>query len=91
MVIMQAMAARVPVVATRVGGVDYLVDHGRTGFVVEFGDIRGLAEAMACLLADANLRARMGKAGRTEAEQRFGAAVVARQTREVYDRVLGSF
>jgi len=89
MVIQQAMAARVPVVATRVGGVDYLVDHGRTGFVVEFGDIRGLAEAMARLLADTKLRARMGAAGRDEAERRFRATVVARQTREVYDQILG--
>ena len=88
MVIQQAMAARVPVVATRVGGVDYLVDHGRTGFVVEFGDIKGLAEAMARLLTNAELRARMGAAGRDEAERRFRAAVVARQTREVYDQIL---
>jgi len=88
MVIEQAMAARVPVVATRVGGVDYLVDHGRTGFVVEFGDTRGLAEAMTRLLTDAELRARMGVAGRDEADRRFRATVVARQTREVYDQIL---
>jgi len=89
MVIEQAMAARVPVVATRVGGVDYLVDHGRTGFVVEFGDIEELAEAMARLLVDADLRARMGEAGRIEADHRFRAEVVARQTRKVYDHILG--
>lgn len=89
MVIEQAMAARVPVVATRVGGVDYLVDHGRTGFVVEFGDIEGLAEAMIRLLADSDLRASMGEAGRFEAERRFRADVVARQTRQVYYRILG--
>jgi len=89
MVIEQAMAARVPVVATRVGGVDYLVDHGRTGFVVEFGDIEELAEAMARLLADADLRACMGEAGRIEADHRFRAEVVARQTRKVYDHILG--
>lgn len=88
MVIEQAMAARVPVVATRVGGVDYLVDHGRTGFVVEFGDIKGLAEAMARLLADADLRAQMGEVGRVEADWRFRTTVVARQTREVYDQIL---
>lgn len=87
MVIEQAMAARVPVVATRVGGVDYQVDHGRTGFVVEFGDVKGLADAMARLLADAELRTRMGRAGRIEADRRFRVEVVARQTREVYDRV----
>lgn len=87
MVIEQAMAARVPVVATRVGGVDYLVDHGRTGFVVELDDVKGLAEAMVRLLADADLRARMGEAGRVEADRRFRTEVVARQTRQVYDQV----
>ncbi len=89
MVIAQAMAARVPVVATRVGGVDYLVNDGRTGFVVEFGDIEGLADAMTRLLADANLRTQMGAAGRCEADRRFRADVVARQTRAVYDQILG--
>jgi glycosyltransferase involved in cell wall biosynthesis len=88
MVIEQAMAARVPVVATRVGGVDYLVNHGQTGFVVEFGDINGLAESMVTMLNDAELRAQMGTAGRVEAERRFRAEVVARQTREVYDQML---
>jgi glycosyltransferase involved in cell wall biosynthesis len=90
MVIEQAMAARVPVVATRVGGVDYLVDQGRTGFVVEFGDVEGLAKAMSRVLTDADLRTRMGEAGRVEADRRFRAQVVARQTRQVYDHVLGS-
>ena len=90
MVIEQAMAARVPVVATRVGGVDYLVDHGRTGFVVEFGDVEGLAGAMSRVLTDADLRTQMGEAGRVEADRRFRAEVVARQTRQVYDQVLGS-
>ena len=89
MVIEQAMAARVPVVATGVGGVDYLVDHGSTGLIVDFGDIEGLAESMVCLLGDADLRAKMGEAGRTEADRRFRAEIVARQTREVYDQVLG--
>jgi glycosyltransferase involved in cell wall biosynthesis len=89
MVIEQAMAARVPVVATRVGGVDYLVDHGRTGFVVEFADTKGMSEAIVRLLSDANLRVRMGIAGRFEAEKRFRASEVARQTRQVYDQILG--
>jgi glycosyltransferase involved in cell wall biosynthesis len=88
MVIGQAMAAGVPVVATRVGGVDYLVKDGHTGFVVEFGDIQGLAAAMSRLLGDASLQVRMGRAGQAEAHRRFRAEVVARQTRAVYDHML---
>lgn len=89
MVIEQAMAARVPVVATRVGGVDYLVNHGHTGYVVDFGDIEDLADKMLCLLADADLRTKMGQAARIEADQRFRADIVARKTRNVYNQVLG--
>ncbi|MDY7076290.1 MAG: glycosyltransferase family 4 protein [Chloroflexota bacterium] len=88
MVIEEAMAARVPVVATRVGGVQDLVSDGRTGFVVELGDTKGLADAMVRTLADADLRARMGEAGRIEADRRFRADAVACQTRKVYDQIL---
>jgi glycosyltransferase involved in cell wall biosynthesis len=86
-VIEQAMAARRPVVSTRVGGIPYLVAHGETGLLVNAGDVAGLTEALARLLADEELRARMGERGRQEAEARFRADVVARQTYEVYQRV----
>jgi glycosyltransferase involved in cell wall biosynthesis len=87
MVIEQAMAAGKAVVATRVGGVPYLVSHGQTGLLVEHGDVAGLAEAIASLLSDAALRVRMGAQAKEEASRRFRAEVVARQTYEVYRRL----
>lgn len=87
MAIQQAMAAGKPVVATRVGGIPYLVSHKETGLLVDYGDITGLTEAIIHILSDDALRARMGEQARKKALQRFHAAVVARQTYEVYQKV----
>jgi glycosyltransferase involved in cell wall biosynthesis len=63
-VLMEAMASRVPVVATRVAGVGELVRDGESGFTVPPGDPVALAAAIDALLADPALCARMGEAGR---------------------------
>jgi glycosyltransferase involved in cell wall biosynthesis len=88
MVIQQAMAAGKSVVATRVGGIPYLVDHGRTGLLVDYGDVEGLADAISQALSDGALRRRMGQAAREEALRRFKVADIARRTRQVYYTVL---
>jgi glycosyltransferase involved in cell wall biosynthesis len=89
MVIQQAMAAGKPVVATRVGGVPYLVHHEHTGLLVEYGDVDGLADAISLLLSNGSLRRRTGLAARAEAERRFRAADVARRTCQIYYAILG--
>lgn len=61
--LMEAMACRRPVVASRVGGIPELVRDGIDGILVEPGDVRGLADAILRLLRDRELRARMGRAG----------------------------
>lgn len=87
-VIEQAMAAGKAVVATRVGGVPYLVAPEATGLLVEPGQVAQLGAALGRLLADDTLRRAMGRRARQEAERRFRAAAVARQHYEVYRRVL---
>jgi glycosyltransferase involved in cell wall biosynthesis len=62
--LLEAMAASVPVVATRVGGVPDLVRHGETGLLVPAGDPAALAAALATLLADPERRLALGLAGR---------------------------
>jgi glycosyltransferase involved in cell wall biosynthesis len=89
MVIMQAMAAGKAVVATRVGGIPYLVEEGQTGLLVDSGDVPALAEAIIRLLRKDTLRVAMGQKGREVAEQRFRARAVAEKTREVFYRVAG--
>ena len=66
--IIEAMAASLPVVGTRVGGTPELITDGDNGFLVEPLDITGLAQAIGRLVDDPELRAEMGAAGRARAE-----------------------
>ncbi len=65
------MAAGLPVVATRGGALPEIVVEGETGFLVERGDSAGLSAAIARLLADPALRAKMGAAGRERVRKLF--------------------
>lgn len=76
-VLMEAMASRTPVVATRVGGVQELVEDGVSGLTVPPGDPAALEAALARLLDDPDLRARMGEAGRATVTAEFDAAAEA--------------
>ncbi|MDA8187017.1 MAG: glycosyltransferase family 4 protein [Dehalococcoidales bacterium] len=85
-VIQQAMAVGKPVVATRVCGNPYLVEHGGTGLLVDYGDVLGIAEAVADLLADSKKRKEMAARAKHLA-QRFRADVIARKTLEIYEKI----
>jgi glycosyltransferase involved in cell wall biosynthesis len=66
-VLVEAMAAGVPVIGTRVGGIPSVIADGECGLLVEPGDVAGLSGAIGKLLADGPLAARMGAAGRRRA------------------------
>lgn len=70
-VLMEALASEVPVVATRIAGIGELVEDGISGLVVPPGDADALAEAIARLADDAALRTRMGRAGRAKVEAEY--------------------
>lgn len=70
--VIEYMAAARPVVATRVGGVPDLIEHGAHGLLVERGDVQGLAGAIATLLRDADLREAMGARARRRQRLEFG-------------------
>ncbi len=67
MVFAEAGAVGVPVVGTRVGGVPYAIDDGKTGLLVQPGSVGALAGALETLLSDPDLAARLGKAGAARA------------------------
>lgn len=69
--ILEAMAAGLPVVATRYSGIPEAVAHERTGLLVDPYDADGLARALARLAADPELRRRYGLAGRKRVEREF--------------------
>jgi glycosyltransferase involved in cell wall biosynthesis len=85
--ILDAMAAGLPVVATRVGGIPEVVTDGETGLLVPPRDPAALAEALARLADDAALRASWGARGR-QAARAFGADRTAALTRALYRRLL---
>lgn len=62
-VLMEAMAARVPVATTQVGGISELVEHNVSGFIAPPGDVVTLTQHIETLLSDPALCARMGRAG----------------------------
>lgn len=70
-VLMEAMASRIPVIASRVAGVQELVRDGETGYTVPPGDVATLSDRISHLLADPDLCRRMGEAGRAVVEAEF--------------------
>ena len=71
-VVLEAMAAGVPVVASRKGGIPEVIGDGVTGLLVEWGDETVLADTVERVLCDAALARRLGEAGRARVERDFG-------------------
>lgn len=71
MFLLEAMASRLPVVSTRVGSIEEIVQEGRSGFLVEKGDHRGLADRILRLINEEELSREMGNRGRDIVEQHF--------------------
>lgn len=72
--VLEAMAAGLPVVSTRVGAIPEVVRDGQTGLLVDVGDVDGLTVAIQRMLDDPALRLRLGAAGRAAAEARHDAS-----------------
>ncbi len=83
-VVLEAMAARKPVVATRVSGVPGVVEDGKTGILVNPNDSKVLAEACLHLLADPELRTQMGTAGYERAKLNFSMDALVEKTINLY-------
>jgi glycosyltransferase involved in cell wall biosynthesis len=85
---MEAAASGVPVIATDIRGCRQVVSHGQTGLLTPLRDPVRLAMAICELADDAELRHRMGAAGRRKAEAEFDDQAVIAKTLEVYERIL---
>ncbi len=91
--VLEAMSVGLPVVAASVGGLPEVIQEGVTGYLVERNAPRAaiatlLAERIEALLADRDLRARMGAAGRQRVAETFSIAAAARLTLRVYGRAV---
>lgn len=87
---LEAMACEVPVIASRVGGVPEVVEDGETGFLSEVGDVEKMANDAARLLAEPELRRKMGQRARESAVSRYRTDIVIPRYIEFYERVLGA-
>jgi glycosyltransferase involved in cell wall biosynthesis len=87
-VISLAYSAGKPVVATRVGGLPEMVEHGRTGYLVPPRNVPELAESITRLLLDDRLRHQMGANGKRKIKAECSPHVIAEKTMEVYWRAL---
>lgn len=85
----EAMAAGLPAVAARVGGVPEMVAPGETGLLVDPRDSAGMADALESVLKDPERAAAMGACARRAALSRCKASEVARRTAQVYREVAG--
>jgi glycosyltransferase involved in cell wall biosynthesis len=87
-VVLEAMAAGLPVVATTVGGTPEVVVDGVTGFLVPPRDPEALADAILRLLRDPDLRRRMGEAGRARVAEHFSVEQMVGKTEALYEQLL---
>jgi glycosyltransferase involved in cell wall biosynthesis len=86
MVLLEAMAAGLPVVATRVGAVPSVVQDGSDGLLVDAATPSGLAEAMSRLLSERPLGKRLGEAARSRIRERYGVERMTEGYLAVFER-----
>ncbi|MBI5788098.1 MAG: N-acetyl-alpha-D-glucosaminyl L-malate synthase BshA [Candidatus Schekmanbacteria bacterium] len=85
---LEAMSCEVPVIASRVGGIPEVVQHGECGFLADVGAIEEFARLSLTILQDEVLSAKMGKMGRQIAIERFSSEKVIPLYENYYKRVL---
>jgi glycosyltransferase involved in cell wall biosynthesis len=88
--LLEAAACARPIVASDIPGCREVVVHGENGLLVPPGNSDALAEALAILVHDADLRRKMGNAGRQRVVERFSNDRINAATFAVYHKVLGS-
>jgi glycosyltransferase involved in cell wall biosynthesis len=88
-VILEAMASGIPVVATRCGGPDGIITEGVDGFLVPLDDSRAMADRLAFLCTDLERNKEMGIAARTMIEKRYADGVAGEAFISVWNKLLG--
>jgi len=88
-VLIEALQNARPVVASAVGGIVDVIQHGKTGLLVPEKNPQALADAVLRLLDDPALAQRLGQQGRAEAERQFDWERITSETERLYRRALG--
>jgi N-acetyl-alpha-D-glucosaminyl L-malate synthase BshA len=85
---LEAMACKVPAIATRVGGVPEVIDHGHSGFLADVGDVETMAKYAVEILSDESKLKAMRETARFEAQSRFCASKIIPLYEDFYRKVL---
>lgn len=84
-VLLEAMISEVPVLATAVGGIPKVIEHGVTGYLVPPADVESLEQGMKAMLEDADKTSRMCRNAYRIAVERYSATAMARRIERIYD------
>lgn len=88
LVLAEAMLCKLPVVATKVGGMKYIVDDTKTGFLVQPYDVNAIAEKLNILCFDEELRTNFGNMGFIKAMNNYTEKQYVNDLLDLYERVL---
>ena len=86
---LEAMACEVPVVASRVGGLSEVIEHGRTGFLHDLEDLDGMADSGVALLTNPELHAAIAAQGRRLVAEKFCADLIVPRYETFYTELVG--
>lgn len=86
MTLLEAMAMRVPVVASALDGIAEVVEDGRDGFLVPSGDARGFCERVCRVIGDPTLATALGRAAAEKISSQFSSERMCREVERIYDR-----
>ncbi len=87
-VLLEAMARKIPNVASRIESIEEIVKDGVTGILFKLGSAKSLAKAISLLLENPKMARRMGLAGRKRLEERFKAEDMAEKYDELFKRII---
>ena len=87
-VVAEAMAKGIPVISTKCGGPEEIIENGVSGFLVDRNDLYALIECSKLLASDINLRERIGKQARLRVLNKFSSAAYIKRLHSCYKRVL---
>lgn len=88
--VLEGMAARMPIVSTRVGAIPEVLDDGKAGLLIDAGDWEALAESINRLLDDPSFAAELGETAGTRARERWDVQRIAKRVEQVYRELLTS-
>ncbi|MCK5246955.1 glycosyltransferase, partial [Candidatus Bipolaricaulota bacterium] len=90
LVALEAMASGVPVIASDVGGIPEVVEHGRTGFLAPASDVDAMAAHAIELLQNGDKHCQFSAEAKEQARQRFDYRLIVPQYEQLYERALNS-